>query len=106
MSQDYVLPKIICSFEGEVASKQHSLKACPEDDSRYLEAQLMVNEKPTGLRLKRGGKNVSLKLNLILVLEISKLSGEVTPLKSALEEQAGEKRNDTEDKKLSGGRKE
>lgn len=34
-----------------------------------MEAQLLVSENPTGLGLECAGKNVSLKLNLILVLE-------------------------------------
>lgn len=74
-----------------MALKRHTLKGCPEAEGGSSEAQLLVNEKPTDLGLECGGEKVSLKLNLILVLESSVFSREVPPLKSVLGEQAEKK---------------
>lgn len=73
------------------ALKRDLLKVFPEAEGRSLEAQLLVNEKSTDLGLEHGGKKVSLKLNLILVLESSEFPREVTPSKAVLGEQAEKK---------------
>jgi len=64
------------------------MKGSLETEGKSSEEQLPVNEKPTGLALECGGGKVSLKLDLILVLESSEFSREVVPLKSVLGEQA------------------
>lgn len=74
-----------------MALKRHPLKGCPEAERRSLEAQLLVNEKPTSMGLECGEKKASLKLDLILVLERDDFSRKVTPLKPILGEQAEKK---------------
>lgn len=83
---------------------QQWLEECPDADGRFLEAQFLISKKPPGLRVESGEEKVSFKLNLVLFLERGIFAREFTHLKSVFRNRW--KKMFTEDKKLSGERKE
>jgi len=80
------------------------LEECPDADGRFLEAQFLISKKPPGLGLESGGEKVSFELILILFLERGIFAREFTHLESVFRNRW--KKMFTEDKKLSGERKE